>query len=61
MSDSTIPSCIGYYGAPIASSGPCESCSYADVCVKMIPKEKLKPLVEHVERMQRILRGEMET
>jgi|GEM_PF-1642879 len=39
----SLPSCFGYFGAPLAPNGPCEKCEYSEDCLKFAqrftPKE----------------------
>lgn len=37
----SLPGCIGYYGAPIAPNGPCETCEVRDICKKNSPAKKV--------------------
>jgi hypothetical protein len=61
MSDnSTLPGCVGFYGAPLAPNGPCEKCSYARLCkhvkVNFVAKTKLQPILALLEDLEQKLR-----
>jgi hypothetical protein len=47
----TPPSCLGYY------KGKCENCIWIEVCRRLIAKDRLKPLLENVLEIKKILRG----
>jgi hypothetical protein len=49
----TPPSCLGYYKA-----GKCEGCIWIEVCRRLIAKDRLKPLLEAVSEVKKILQGE---
>lgn len=58
MNDSTLPGCIGYFGKPQPPNGPCKTCKHADICRRVIAKDRLKPLVESFLKCEAILKGD---
>jgi len=60
MSDSTLPGCISNYGVPAPPNGPCEKCSYAQLCkhvkANFVPKTKLQPILAKIEEIEQKLR-----
>jgi len=61
MSDlESLPGCFGYFEAPIPPNGPCSECPHRKICryvsKQFVPKEKLKPILQRIERLQIIIR-----
>jgi len=41
--------CLGHYGDPIASNGPCNSCPVEALCRRVVAKERLNPIIKKIE------------
>jgi hypothetical protein len=58
--DSTLPGCLGYYGTPLPPNGPCEKCSYAQLCkhvkANFVPKTKLQMVLAKLTEIEGKLR-----
>jgi Fe-S cluster biogenesis protein NfuA len=57
MSINSVPGCIGYFGKPVGLNN-CQGCSWADVCKKVVAKERLQKLLADVQEAKAIARGE---
>lgn len=61
MNGSTLPGCIGYYPNPMEPN-KCETCRHSDLCRRVVAKDRLhacvQPVVQSVERMDEIFKGE---
>lgn len=58
MNDSPLPRCFATHQA--VAPNRCETCSMAEACFEVVLKSDLQPVVQCVEKMDRILRGEKE-
>lgn len=53
----TLPGCIGYHGKPAPPNGPCRICRYQDVCMRVIAKDRLKPIFAKILEIEATLKG----
>jgi len=53
----TLPTCIGFFGDKTIPPSRCDNCAFRDICVRVVAKDRLKPLVRSVLHMEAILRG----
>jgi hypothetical protein len=51
----TPPPCLGYYDAKQPN---CLGCLWIEACRKVVPKDRLKLVVEAILQAEKILRGE---
>ena len=51
-----IPRCLGYFGAPIAPND-CRNCKTREVCESIIAKDRLRPILQRVEKIATVLKG----
>ena len=61
MSDlESLAGCLGYFEAPLPPNGPCSTCPQREICryvsKNFVPKERLKPILQRIERLQSIIR-----
>lgn len=57
MSDlDTLPGCIGYFPNAIDPNN-CDICKARGLCKKLIAKSRLKEVLEHVEKIEAVLKG----
>jgi len=56
----SLPGCLGYFEAPLPPNGPCFRCPHREICryvsKQFVPKERLKPLLHRIERLQSIIK-----
>ena len=55
--DDTLPGCIGYFGKPITPNN-CHSCGWAELCRKIVARERLASLMAAVREAKAVIRGE---
>jgi|YelNatPaOPRAMG01_1025707.scaffolds.fasta_scaffold38400_5 hypothetical protein len=53
----SLPGCIGYFGKPIAPNN-CQTCGWANVCKKVVAKERLAAILADVREAKAIVKGE---
>lgn len=56
MVDSTLPSCIGYYGKPMLPN----NCKFAPLCRCVVRKERLRGILEVIDELETQIRGARE-
>jgi len=54
---STLPGCFGRRKTA-GNPNKCGGCPYQLECGKYVPKEELKPILGHILRIKRMLKGE---
>jgi hypothetical protein len=58
MNSEVLPSCLGYFGKPVGAN-TCQNCGWADLCRKVVAKERLSKLLVEIQEAKAIIKGEV--